>query len=59
MDEDDVDPDQLAPLFDGLGGDLTDVRDKLQLQVARLNQPLQGQRLVASSRAGVASTSST
>ena len=33
MDEDDVDPDEVAPLLDGLGGDLADVRDELQLQV--------------------------
>ena len=36
MDEDDVDPDELAPLPDGLRGDLADVRDELQLQVVRL-----------------------
>ena len=37
MDEDDVDPDELAPLPDGLGGDLADVCDELQLQVVRLS----------------------
>ena len=36
MDEDDVDPDELAPVPDRLGGDLADVRDELQLQVVRL-----------------------
>ena len=36
MDEDDVDPDELASVPDGLGGDLADVRDELQLQVVRL-----------------------
>jgi hypothetical protein len=37
MDKDDVDPDKVAPLVDGLGGDLADVRDELQLQVVRLS----------------------
>src|SRR5437867_5612541 len=37
MDEDDVDPDERAPLLDGLGGDVADVRDELQLQVVRLS----------------------
>jgi hypothetical protein len=37
MDEDDIDPDEIAPLVDGLGGDLADVRDELQLQVLRLS----------------------
>ncbi len=36
MDEYDVDPDELALLPDGLGGDLADMRDELQLQVVRL-----------------------
>jgi hypothetical protein len=36
MDEYDVDPDERALLPDGLGGDLADMRDELQLQVVRL-----------------------
>src|SRR3954447_17116977 len=36
MDMDDVDPDELAPLLDGLGSDVADVGDELQLQVFRL-----------------------
>src|SRR5205823_9206117 len=40
MDEDDVDPDELAPLPDRLRGDLANVRDELQLQVVRLHAPV-------------------
>ena len=40
MDEDDVDADELAPLPDGLRGDLADVCDELQLQVVRLLTPV-------------------
>ena len=47
MDEDDVDPDELAPVPDGLRGDLADVCDELQLQVVRLGQPSHGHRFVA------------
>jgi hypothetical protein len=36
VDVDDVYPDELASAPDGLGGDLADVRDELQLQVVRL-----------------------
>ena len=35
MDEDDVDPDELDALADGLGGHVADVRDELQLEVGR------------------------
>ena len=37
VDVDDVDPDECLPLLDGLGRDLADVRDELQLQVVRLS----------------------
>ena len=36
VDVDDVDPDECLPLLDGLGRDLADVRNELQLQVVRL-----------------------
>jgi hypothetical protein len=42
MDKDHVDPDELAPLLDGLAGDLSDVRDELQLQIVRLNATIAG-----------------
>ena len=42
VDEDHVDPDELAPVPDGLGGHLADVRDELQLQVVRLGAPVAG-----------------
>ena len=39
MDEDHVDPDELAPLPNRLRRDLADVRDELQRQVVRLGAP--------------------
>ena len=42
VDEDHVDPDQLAPVPDGLAGHLADVGDELQLQVVRLGAPVAG-----------------
>ena len=36
VDEDDVDPDELAAISDRLGRDLADVRDELQLQIVGL-----------------------